>query len=155
MSTTKCCQNLLLCAAALANLTAMDSKCIKHVLQLNTLSIIFEAVRQRGPRASIYLLEQVATLVANLSSVEEGRKQLTEQKAPSSLLCFLRAGDSGEDVEKRLQQRAIIALSRLCGEKEAAQQLVEAGGVEKLVRICREKKERYDSDAVLVAALVC
>lgn len=59
-----------------------------------------------------------------------------------------------QDVEKRLQQKSIIALSRLCGEKEASMQVVKLGGVEKLVKMCREKEERFDSDAVLVAALV-
>ncbi|KAJ8930514.1 hypothetical protein NQ314_016676 [Rhamnusium bicolor] len=98
--------------------------------------ILLEAVKNRGPRASIYLLEQVATLLANMSASDVARKQLSEINAPS-----------------RLQQKSIIALSRLCGEKQAATQIVELGGVEKLVKMCRERNERHDSDAVLVAAL--
>ncbi|KAJ8982941.1 hypothetical protein NQ317_005256 [Molorchus minor] len=152
-STTKCCQNLLLCAAALANLSTMDPKSIKHMIHIKTAKVLIETVKNRGPRASIYLLEQVATLLANLSSLEPARKQLTGCEAPTVLLCFLKVNHGGEDVERRLQQKSIIALSRLCGEKEAAEQVVEYGGVEKLVKMCRERSERYDSDAVLVAAL--
>ncbi|XP_028141241.1 protein inscuteable homolog [Diabrotica virgifera virgifera] len=150
---TKCCQNLLLCAAALANLSTMDSKAIKHMIHNNTAKFLMENIQSRGPAASIYLLEQMATLLANLSASDVARKQLTEMKAPTALLCFLKMNLNGEDVEKRLQQKSIIALSRLCGERGAAMQVVELGGVDKLVMMCREKEERFDSDAVLVAAL--
>lgn len=153
-SSTKCCQNLLLCTAALANLTSINSRCVKYILLQNTIRVLFEAVRRRGSRASVYLLEQVATLLANISANEEARKQLTKERASAVLLCFLQCSGSGEDVEKRLQQKAMIALSRLSSDQKAAQQIVELGGVNKLVKLCREKNERYNSDAVLVAALV-
>ncbi|XP_023311619.1 protein inscuteable homolog [Anoplophora glabripennis] len=150
---TKCCQNLLLCAAALANLSTMDPKSIKHMIHAKTAKVMLEGVKIKGPRASIYLLEQVATLIANMSAIDLARKQLTNIKASGVLLCFLKTNFVGEDVERRLQQKSIIALSRLCGQKEAATQVVELGGVERLVKMCREKNERHDSDAVLVAAL--
>ncbi|CAH1223111.1 unnamed protein product [Diabrotica balteata] len=119
---TKCCQNLLLCAAALANLSTMDSKAIKYMIHNNTAKFLMENIQSRGPAASIYLLEQMATLLANLSASDIARKQLTEMKAPTALLCFLKMNLNGEDVEKRLQQKSIIALSRLCGERAAAMQ---------------------------------
>ncbi|XP_056644652.1 protein inscuteable homolog [Diorhabda sublineata] len=150
---TKCCQNLLLCAAALANLSTMDSKSIKYMISGNTAKVLMESIRARGPAASIYLLEQMATLLANMSATEMARKQLVDIKAPAALLCFLKMNLVGEDVEKRLRQKSVIALSRLCGERDAAVQVVDLGGVEKLVKMCREKEERFDSDAVLVAAL--
>ncbi|CAG9815714.1 unnamed protein product [Phaedon cochleariae] len=153
VASTQCCQNLLLCAAALANLSTMDGKAIKFMVHSNTTRVLLDAVKARGPRASIYLLEQVATLIANMSASEVARKQLTEVEAPIVLLHFLKMNNSGEDVERRLQQKSIIALSRLCGDRTAATQIVELGGVEKLVKMCREKTQRFDSDAVLVAAL--
>ncbi|RZC42648.1 inscuteable -like protein, partial [Asbolus verrucosus] len=152
-STTKCCQNLLLCAAALANLSTMDNKSIKYMLHLNTIQVLLEAVNRRGPCVSTYLLEQVATLVANMTCLEAARQELTRLRIVSALLCFLKTNSVDKDVEKRLQQKSIIALSRLCSEREAARQVVELGGVEKLVRLCREKDERFSSDAVLVATL--
>lgn len=154
-ASTRCCQNLLLSAAALANLSAMDTKAVKYILNASTSKVLLEAVELRGPMASIYLLEQVAALLANISTSASARKQLTKVRAPNALLEFLKkCSDAGEDVERRLQQKSIIALSRLSGEHDAAVQIVENGGVEKLVSLCREKTERYDSDAVLVAALV-
>lgn len=59
-----------------------------------------------------------------------------------------------EDVERRLQQKSVIALSRLCSDVEASKQVVENGGLNKLIQLCRERNERFSSDAVLVAALV-
>lgn len=151
---TVCCQNLLLCAAALANLTTMHNKSIHYVLKNDTPQILLEAVKRRGPRASVYLLEQVAILIANVSAIEDARRQLAQCEATTILLCFLQTSYVDEEVIKRLQQKSIIALSRLSNDQVAAKQIVEKGGVEKLVKLCREKKERYGSDAVLVAALV-
>lgn len=152
---TKCCQNLLLCTAALANLSAMDQKSVKYMLHNNTVDVLLESVTKRGPYVSVYLMEQVATLLANMASCEGARRQLVQLNAVEALLSFLKINHSSEnEAEKRLQQKAIIALSRMCTEAEASHQLVQLGGVDKLVGMCREKDQRYDSDAVLVAALV-
>lgn len=68
----------------------MDSKSIKHMISCDTASVLMESIESRGPGASIYLLEQVATLLANLSAVDVARKQLTEINAPAALLYFLK-----------------------------------------------------------------
>lgn len=155
LSSTKCCQNLLLCTAALANITCVEPRCVKYVLAFNSIKVTFNTVRKRGPRASIYLFEQVATLLANISSTEEARTLLVKENAAAVLLCFLQTISGGDDeVYQRLQQKTIIALSRLCSHREAAEQVVEIGGINKLVKLCREKNERFNNDAVLVAALV-
>lgn len=151
---TKCCQNLLLCSAALANLSTMNAKSVQYIIKSNTAQILLEAVKNRGSRVSVYLLEQIAALIANVAAVDEGRSQLVQCDATMFLLCFLHANYVDEEVVKRLQQKSIIALSKLSGDKMAASQIVENGGIEKLVTLCREKEERYGSDAVLVAALV-
>uniref|UniRef100_A0AAR5PQT4 Protein inscuteable homologue C-terminal domain-containing protein n=3 Tax=Dendroctonus ponderosae TaxID=77166 RepID=A0AAR5PQT4_DENPD len=152
---TRCCQNLLLCAAALANLSSMDNKCIKHLIQSETAPTLLSAVRNRGPLVSVILLEQVATLIANMAAMEGARENLTSFEAPVALLHFLKSAriPQNEDVERRLQQKSVIALSRLCGDVEAAKQVVENGGLTRLVQLCRERDARYNSDAVLVATL--
>lgn len=115
---------------------------------------MLDCLKSRGPLTSVYLLEQVAMLLANISAVEYTRKQLTQDEAPRCLLHFLQVHFGDEEAVKRLQQKAIVALSRLCGDKSAAQQVVDFDGVQKLVLLCREKKERHDNNAVLVATLV-
>lgn len=156
-SSTKCCQNLLLCAAALANLTSIDSRCTKYVLFYDSVRLLLRALKSRGQNSSVYLIEQVANLLANLSASKEARDVLTEEKVPVILLHFMSEGRKvhvDEDAEIRLQQKSVIALSRLCSSRDAAEQTVEHDGVNRLVRLCRNKNARFDNDAVLVAALV-
>ncbi|XP_065169411.1 protein inscuteable homolog isoform X2 [Atheta coriaria] len=149
---TNCCQNILLVTAALANLVAMDTKAIKYLLHQGTVGLLLDIVKRHG-NASIYILEQVATLIATMAAVPEARMALCDICAPVALICFLQTRFADENVMVRLRQRAVIGLSRLCTERDAAEQVVEAGGVDKLVQLCKEKPERYDNNAILVAAL--
>lgn len=154
LKNTKCCQNLLLCIAALANLSAMDAATtIKYLMTENSVKEILRTIQKRND-ISVYILEQIASLIANVSAIEATREKLVDMRAPVALLCFLQVRNVDENIEKRLQQKVMIGLSRLCGDERAAQQIVEAGGVDKLVKLCREKDDRFNSDAVLVAALV-
>ncbi|XP_045467530.1 protein inscuteable homolog [Harmonia axyridis] len=153
LKTTRCCQNLLLCIAALANLSAMDAPTtIKYIMNENSVKEILKTIQRRND-ISVYILEQIAALLANVSAVETTRGPLIDIRVPAALLCFLQVKNVDENIEKRLQQKVMIALSRLCGDQRAAQQIVEVGGVNKLVKLCREKDDRFNSDAVLVAAL--
>lgn len=134
----------------------MDQKCIQHLIKCETAPTLLSAVRHRGPLVSVILLEQVATLVANMAAMEGAKENLTSFEAPVALLHFLKSPriPQNEDVERRLQQKSVIALSRLCGDVEASKQVVDHGGLIRLVQLCREKDARYNSDAVLVATLV-
>ncbi|KAK5649552.1 hypothetical protein RI129_000581 [Pyrocoelia pectoralis] len=153
VANTKCCQNLLLCAAALSNLTEMEPNSVKHILHQNSIGIILRSVKARGTLISVYVLEQVANLLANLSGKPIARNTLIEEHAVAVLLHFLQYNHIDKHVETRLQQKSIIALSKLSSSVEAASQIVKFNGVKTLVTLCRERKERHDSDAVLVAAL--
>ncbi|XP_066142000.1 protein inscuteable homolog isoform X1 [Euwallacea fornicatus] len=154
-ASTKCCQNLLLCAAALANLSSLDNKCIKLLVESGSAPILLASIKSRGPFVSVYLLEQVATLMANMAVLDIARKQLILCEAPNALIHFLRSPKrlQHEDAERRLLQKSVIALSRLCSVTEASRQVVDCGGLRRLVELCREKHKRFSSDAVLVAAL--
>ncbi|CAH1980698.1 unnamed protein product [Acanthoscelides obtectus] len=70
---TKCCQNLLLSTAALANVSAMDPEAAKYMIKCHTIIHLVECIKTK---VSVYLLEQVATLIANISSTELARKHL-------------------------------------------------------------------------------
>ncbi|XP_018325698.1 protein inscuteable homolog [Agrilus planipennis] len=153
ITTTRCCQNLLLCAAALANISSLEPKSIKYILNQNSIRYLLECIKERGPEVSIYILEQIAIILANVSSKQEAREQMIEENVVRILLYFLQATSDDKYAVQRIQQKAIVALSRLSGNKKAAEQLVEQGGISKLANLCRDKEKRYDSDAVLVAAL--
>lgn len=44
---------------------------------------------------------------------------------------------------------------RLCSDPSVAAQVVDLQGINRLVRLCKEERERNHSDGVLVACLVC
>lgn len=153
IASTKCCQNFLLSVAALANLTTVEPQCVEHILSYNTITTIFRALKEGISSSWVYIFEQVAILIVNMSASEEARKVLIKENAPALMTHCLHGADN-RDVERRLQQTVIIGLSRLCNERAAAEQIVQCGGAEKLVKLCRERKERYNNDAVLIASLV-
>lgn len=66
----------------------------------------------------MFIQEQAATIIANMSSVPECRKHLAEQRAVVALLCFLEIHhsplQSAPEVAaaERVLQKSAIALSR-------------------------------------------
>ncbi|XP_049766335.1 protein inscuteable homolog [Schistocerca cancellata] len=152
-------QTLLLVAAALANMSHLEPRCVWPLLEYSTIGHLLAAVRSQGPNAPVFLREQTATLLANVAAVPETRHSLASQGATLALVCFLQVRScplqTGAEITaaERLQQKSAIALSRLCTDKAVAQEIVDLQGVTRLVRLCREDRERNHSDGVLVACL--
>ncbi|KAI5732661.1 hypothetical protein M8J76_002893 [Diaphorina citri] len=152
-------ETLLLISAALANLSFMEPKAVWSMTQHNSIGILLTAVRKLATRASVFLQEQTATLIANMAAVPEARPSLAQARAVVALLCFLQTRASPLQrapeimAAERLQHKSAIALSRLCSDVEIAQQVVELQGVNRLVKLCKEERERNHSDGVLVACL--
>ncbi|KAL1459117.1 hypothetical protein WDU94_011124 [Cyamophila willieti] len=152
-------ETLLLISAALANLSFMEPNAVWSMQQHNSIGILLTAVRKLATRASVFLQEQTATLIANMAAVPEVRPSLAQARAVVALLCFLQTRASPLQrapeimAAERLQHKSAIALSRLCSDVEIAQQVVELQGVTRLVKLCKEERERNHSDGVLVACL--
>ncbi|XP_039295367.1 uncharacterized protein LOC111052039 [Nilaparvata lugens] len=150
---------LLLCAAALSHLTQLEPQSIWTMMANSTVGTLLLAIRRQGPYASVFLREQAAGLLANMAAVAEARTHLTEHRAVVALLCFLQVRHSPLQhaaeisAAERLQHKSAIALSRMCTDQEVAAQVVELQGVQRLVKLCREERERNNSDGVLVACL--
>nr|CAD7264000.1 unnamed protein product [Timema shepardi] len=183
VSTTRSDETLLLSAAALANLTFMEPQAVWPLLDCSTAGELLQSVKLRGPHASVFLQEQAATLLANMAAVPESRPYLAEQRAVVGLLCFLQIRHSPLQrapeiaAAERVQQKSAIAISRygivhnfvpclqkcirpnpnflcrLCSDPVVAAQVVELQGVSRLVKLCKDKRERNHSDGVLVACL--
>lgn len=49
---------------------------------------------------------------------------------------------------------SLLRLYRLCSDVEVSKQVVELEGVNRLIRLCKDERERNHSDGVLVACLV-
>ncbi|KAJ9586996.1 hypothetical protein L9F63_019414, partial [Diploptera punctata] len=117
-SNTASCETLLLAAAALANLTFMEPRAVWPLLEHCTAGKLLQAVKKKGPKVSVFLQEQAATLIANMAAVPESRPHLADQRAVVALLCFLQIRHSPLQrapeiaAAERVQQKSAIALSR-------------------------------------------
>ncbi len=115
---TNSCEFLLLAAAALTNISFIEHHAVFILVELNTVSLLLIAVRKLGARASIFLQEQVATLIANMAAVSEARSYLTQHRAVGALLCFLQVkhspvqSNAEHAAVERLQHKSAVAMSR-------------------------------------------
>ncbi|XP_015380018.1 PREDICTED: protein inscuteable homolog [Diuraphis noxia] len=159
VETTQSSETLLLSSAALANITFMEPNAIWTILNMGTAGSLIEAVRKNGTKSSVFLQEQTATLLANMAAVPEARPHMAANHAVVALLCFLQVRHSPLQrvpeilAAERLQHKTAIALSRLCSDVEVSKQFVELEGVNRLIRLCKDERERNHSDGVLVACL--
>lgn len=157
--TTNSDEVFLLASAALANITFLDSKACECLRQAGTTAVLIETCRDKSYTESVFIKDQVATVLANLVALSECRTSVLEAGGLVLLLCFLQVRPSlvMRDAEvaacERVQQKSAIALSRLCSDPAVAKQVMSLEGVQRLVRLCKDEKERNQSDAVLVACL--
>ncbi|KAF4520776.1 hypothetical protein B566_EDAN011428 [Ephemera danica] len=155
-------ETLLLALAALTNLSFLEPRrCVAALVQCEAAERILTAVRRAEHASSVlFVHEQAATLIANMAAIPEARNHLAEGgRAVVALLCFLQVRSSPLQraaeisAAERVQQKSAIALSRLCSTATVAQQVVDLQGAERIVRLCKDERERNHSDGVLVACL--
>jgi len=111
---------------------------------------------------SIYILDQIATILANLSASHHTRESLTKQDLVPALLLLL-AADPDSTVQdatlpvlaatQRVQQKAAIAIGRLAVYPGLCVSLVSGGGLERLVELAVCSVARLDSDYTLVSVV--
>ncbi|CAL8105012.1 unnamed protein product [Orchesella dallaii] len=150
----------LLIVAAISNLTFLEVSSTQYLKNCHSVSYLIDAVKG-NPSFSVFVLDHVATIMANMAGVESCRQDIIQCGGMEALLHFLQQRPSGkaESVSaitacERLQQKSTIAISRLCNENGVARYVYDMGGVHRLVQLCRKEKERNYSDGVLIAALV-
>ena len=173
-------ETFLLATAALANLTHLSPLVITAVAQLESLPPILAHLARRVS-SSIYILDQVATLLANLGACSHSRDTLLQQSetvVPALLLLLaadpdkisaggrpVRAsqetvGATGSEAAalmaatQRVQQKTAIAIGRLTvGGPAFCRSILSGGGLERLVELAVCRDARIDSDFTLVAVL--
>ncbi|XP_042209618.1 protein inscuteable homolog [Homarus americanus] len=148
----------LLASAALANLTFLDGGCVSAMRAAGTTRVLLKDARD-NPNLSIFTKDQIATVLANLAGSQEAAEEVVAGGGVGVLLALLNTRPAPTHrlpevaTAERVQQKSAIAISRLCRESSVARQVVELGGAERLVRLCKDEQERNHSDAVLVACL--
>ncbi|KZC09259.1 PREDICTED: protein inscuteable homolog [Dufourea novaeangliae] len=126
---TSCNQTLLLGAAAFNHLSKSKT-CASVILKQGTVKKLLKSVKKSAGK-NVWLMEQVAALISELSRTPEARLHLAEARASIALVSFLRMRPPGlEDAYRRLEITAATALTRLCVDPEIARQVVAVGGAD-------------------------
>lgn len=76
---TSCCQTLLLCAACLNNLSRLESTAIYSIMSNETIIKMKNACHRRGPNASIFLYEQITTMIFNMAHNKKSHHHLADK----------------------------------------------------------------------------
>ncbi|XP_057366558.1 uncharacterized protein LOC130687404 [Daphnia carinata] len=151
-------ETLLLSTAALANLTFSHSEAVQLMAKYRTAQVLVQASGLRKD-LSVFIQDQIATILANMAAVYSARAELVSHGALVTLVSFLQLRPSPMQrpaevtASERVLKKSAIALSRVCGEENAARQIVELEGIERLAQLVRDPRERNYSDGVLVACL--
>ncbi|XP_023665943.1 protein inscuteable homolog isoform X3 [Paramormyrops kingsleyae] len=151
-------ESFLLASAALANITFFDTMACEILLQLGAIHILFGACRDRHRVDTPYSKDQVATILANLSVLEQSASEVLQENGIERLLLLLAEKPSSSSPSEgaaceRVQQKAAVTLARLSRDPEVAQTAIQLQAIPHLIELCRSPAERNSSDSVLVACL--
>ncbi|KAL4622841.1 hypothetical protein GN956_G19898 [Arapaima gigas] len=151
-------ETFLLASAALANITFFDAMACEILLQLDAVRILLEACRDRRRVDTPYSKDQVVTILANLSVLEQSATEVLQEKGIERLLLLLAEKPSSSSSSEgaaceRVQQKAAVTLARLSRDPDVAREAIQLQAVPHLIELCRSPAERNSSDSVLVACL--
>ncbi|CAM1294969.1 INSC (predicted) [Pycnogonum litorale] len=149
----------LLATAALANITFVDSHACYYLNESRTITTLIQAARFTDKAHSLFAKDQIITVIANMSAVPEYRADVINNGGIVLLLCYLQErptvvyNKAELAACERVQQKSAIAIARLTSEPDAAENVAKLQGIQRLVRLCKDEKERNCSDSVLIACL--
>ncbi|KAL2093526.1 hypothetical protein ACEWY4_010838 [Coilia grayii] len=132
--TASCGEVFLLASAALANITFFDSMACEILLQLNAIQILLQACCDRQRVDTPYSKDQVVTILANLSVLEQCATEVLQEKGIERLLLLLGEKPSSPSPSEgaaceRVQQKAAVTLARLSRDAEVAQTAIQLQGI--------------------------
>lgn len=154
---TKCAEAFLLSSAALANLSFLSPLILTAMSQMDTVSVLLSFL-SHNVSPSIYIQDQVATVLANMAARQDTRDLLLNCDLVHVLLYLLAASPTKSELPvmaatQRVQQKAAISIGRLATEPSVVSGVLSGSGLERLVELSVCKKARLDSDSTLVAVI--
>ncbi|XP_029614098.1 protein inscuteable homolog isoform X2 [Salmo trutta] len=128
-----CGEVFLLASAALANITFFDSMACEILLQLNAIHILLQSCKDRQRVDTPYSKDQVVTILANLSVLEQSSSEVLQEKGIERLLQLLGEKPSSSSPSEgaaceRVQQKAAVTLARLSRDPDVAQTAIQLRG---------------------------
>jgi len=154
---TKCAETFLLSSAALANLSFLSPLILTAMSQMDTVSVLLSFL-SHNVSPSIYIQDQVATVLANMAARQDTRDLLLNCDLVHVLLYLLAASPTNSQLPvmaatQRVQQKAAIAIARLSSSPSVVSGVLSGSGLDRLVELSVCKKARLDSDSTLVAVI--
>ena len=113
---TKCAEAFLLSSAALANLSFLSPLILTAMSQMDTVSVLLSFL-SHNVSPSIYIQDQVATVLANMAARQDTRDLLLNCDLVHVLLYLLAASPTKSELPvmaatQRVQQKAAISIGR-------------------------------------------
>lgn len=148
-------ETFLLCSAALANLSSLLPLSLPTLTSASLLPVLL--LHPASSSASVYIQDQVVTVLANLAKVPAARTQILGAGGVTALVRTLSTGcpDPRDPAlvaaTERTVSKAAIALARLCLEPASADQVVRVGGLDRLLELARGAAG--PADTVKIAAM--
>ena len=151
-------ETFLLCSAALANLTSMSSLSLTCVSSSSLLHILLS--HSASSSSSVYILEQLVTIVVNMAKLPASRKQMVQSKVLKFLFAIFNLSDCEKEesvikaATERTVSKAAIALARLCLDPVTADTVVNMGGLEKLFPLAESNKKCNETIRIAAMAAI-
>ncbi|QQP38661.1 Uncharacterized protein FKW44_019300 [Caligus rogercresseyi] len=152
-------ETFLLVTAALANLTFMSSPSTSAMIKWKTAQALVKTVRA-SPFTTLFAKDQVVTVLANMAANPVCRPSVIDNNGMNFLLSMLDIKVNDEELSiteraaaERVVKKSAIALSRLCNEGPSCDDLMNLGGIDRLVELCKDPFERNNCDGILISCL--
>ena len=153
--------SFLLVTAALANITFMEPTSLDIILEHNIWRLLTSRLEDGNSQeeVSVFVRDQVVTILANLAARESGRANLIRCQGITFLvgqLCTpLYCVDTAQELNavERIIKKSAIALCRLCTGEAECKTLEAAGGIKRSVQLCEDGAARNYNDSILVSCL--
>ncbi|CAL1545823.1 unnamed protein product, partial [Lymnaea stagnalis] len=151
-------ETFLLSAAAVANITFIDSSACGLLQEMKAPQLLVKTCMCRKAR-SLFAKDQVATILANMAAINGCQESIRCCGGLDLLVSFLHqkpcllSSTAERSACERVQQKAAIALMRLCQDTRHTYKVIRQKGIPRFIELCRDSQARNNSDAVLVACL--
>ncbi|CAB4067229.1 unnamed protein product [Lepeophtheirus salmonis] len=152
-------ETFLLVTAALANLTFMSSPSTSAMIKWKTAQSLVKTVRA-SPFTTLFAKDQVVTVLANMAANPICRPSVIDNNGMNFLLSMIDIKVNDEELSitekaaaERVVKKSAIALSRLCNEGKSCDDLMNLGGIDRLVELCKDPYERNNCDGILISCL--
>lgn len=129
---TICCQTLLLCAASLNNLSRLEVTSIYSIMSNESVIKLQEAVERRGPGVSIFLYEQIVSMLYNMSANKKCHSHLANRNIIKFIANIFQSqfyerykSRAETDSHRRTIKGVLHIFSRLIHESVVGQEILE------------------------------